>query len=84
MAIPYGQGYGAVDTSAAAQRRMAEQKTLKSAWLAEGTGKDRIPVYKGPSRSSGELEDAGLTGENFYDHDIYVLDETKPSWLFHR
>lgn len=78
---PYGQGYGAVDSSLAAQRKMAEQKILKHVFSAV-RGKSRIPVYAGPSKSSGELKGADLNGENFYNYDFYVADETKPGWLF--
>ena len=79
---PYGQGYSAVDASPETQRKMAEQKTLKKLWMAEGTYERGIPIYAGPSKSSGELKGVDLTGKKFYDCDLYAVDASKAGWLF--
>ena len=79
---PYGQGYSAVDASPETQRRMAEQKTLKQLWIAEGVYERTIPIYAGPSKSSGELKGVGLTGKNFHDYDDYIaVDASQAGWL---
>ena len=76
----YVRGYGAVDSSLEAQRRMAENSSVKNLIADKKGGQQRIPVYAEPATSSTEIN-IDVTDTEHFPYSLVGVDGVTPGWM---
>ena len=78
-ALPYGQGYTAIDNSMAGQKKLVESKELVSYDASLAAGK--VALHEKPSVDSGLITTFSKADSKFHQARMRVVDTSVPGWV---
>ena len=78
---PYGQGYAAIDNSREGQKKLVESKAIARNMHPANSAEDALPMYTGPSKTSGQVETFRLISNSVYDASLRAVDISVPGWI---